>query len=226
MSPRRREAPGPRAVDTMTDAVRRGILQGSLAPGAPLREEELAREHGVSRHTARAVLARLADERLVRVEAYRGARVASLDDDELQALQELRGALETAALRLAVRRGPSGSLPPAAQAAVAEALADLEAAEAASDWLRTVAAHTAVHQALVDAGGSPRISEAYARLESELNLMLTRLRPEYPAGALTAEHRAYVEATLADPETVVRAHLAHSTALIREARVRGSVSAV
>ena len=43
-------APGPRAADLVADAVRAGILSGELAPGTPLREEELSATHGVSRH--------------------------------------------------------------------------------------------------------------------------------------------------------------------------------
>lgn len=209
--PRPGGTPGPRAADTVADAVRAGILSGDLAPGTPLREEELSAAHGVSRHTARTALARLTAERLVTAEPYRGVRVALLDDAALIALQQLRCALETEALRIVRDRGIR---PPD----VDDALDALAAAEASGDWPATLEAHARVHLALVDAAESPRIAEEYRRLDSEMHLLLTQVRPAYGAGELDAEHRAYVEAALTDPERAVRAHLDHSTRAILEER--------
>lgn len=209
--PRPGGTPGPRAADTVADAVRAGILSGDLAPGTPLREEELSAAHGVSRHTARTALARLTAERLVTAEPYRGVRVALLDDAALIALQQLRCALETEALRIVRDRGIH---PPD----VDDALDALAAAEASGDWPATLEAHARVHLALVDAAESPRIAEEYRRLDSEMHLLLTQVRPAYGAGELDAEHRAYVEAALTDPERAVRAHLDHSTRAILEGR--------
>ena len=203
--------PGPRAADVVADAVRRGILSGELSPGTPLREEELSATHGVSRHTARTALATLTAERLVTAEPYRGVRVSLLDDAALVALQHLRCALETEALRIVRDRGIR---PPDVDAA----LDALSAAEASGDWPATLEAHAHVHRALVDAADSPRIAEEYRRLDSEMHLLLTHVRPAYAPGALTTEHRAYVEEALADPERAVRAHLEHSTRAILEGR--------
>jgi DNA-binding GntR family transcriptional regulator len=203
--------PGPRAADLVADAVRAGILSGELAPGTPLREEELSATHGVSRHTARTALTRLAAERLVTAEPYRGVRVSLLDDDALVALQQLRCALETEAVRIARDRG----IRPAEVDAALDALA---AAEASGDWPATLDAHARVHLALVDAAGSPRIAEEYRRLDSEMHLLLTHVRPAYAPGALTEEHREYVEEAWADPQRAVRAHLEHSTRAILESR--------
>ncbi|MDQ1083071.1 MULTISPECIES: GntR family transcriptional regulator [Microbacterium] len=210
-APRPAAPTGPRAADLVADAVRTGILSGELAPGTPLREEELSAIHGVSRHTARTALATLTAERLATAEPYRGVRVALLDDDALVALQQLRCALETEALRI-VRE--VGIHPPGVDAA----LDDLAAAETAGDWPATLAAHARVHLALVEAAGSPRIAEEYRRLDSEMHLLLTHVRPAYAPGSLTAEHRAYVAAALADPERAVRAHLEHSTRAIIDGR--------
>ncbi|WP_292901383.1 GntR family transcriptional regulator [Microbacterium sp.] len=205
------DTPGPRAADVVAAAVRHGILSGELAPGAPLREEELSATHGVSRHTARTALARLTAERLVTAEPYRGVRVSLLDDDALVALQQLRCALETEALRIVRDRGIR---PPA----VDDALDALAAAETSGDWPATLDAHARVHLALVDAADSPRIAEEYRRLDSEMHLLLTHVRPAYAPGALATEHRAYVEEALADPERAVRAHLDHSTQAILDSR--------
>lgn len=209
--PRPGRTPGPRAADTVAEAVRAGILSGDLSPGTPLREEELSAAHGVSRHTARTALARLTAERLVTAEPYRGVRVALLDDAALIALQQLRCALETEALRIVRDRGIR-------PADVDDALDALATAEASGDWPATLEAHARVHLALVDAADSPRIAEEYRRLDSEMHLLLTQVRPAYGAGELDAEHRAYVEAALTDPERAVRAHLDHSTRAILDGR--------
>lgn len=206
-------APGPRAADVLADALRAGILSGELAPGTPLREEELSAAHGVSRHTARTALAALTAERLATAEPYRGVRVSLLDDDALIALQQLRCALETEAVRIVRERGIH---PPE----VDDALDDLDRAEAAGDWPATLDAHARVHLALVDAADSPRIAEEYRRLDGEMHLLLTHVRPAYAPGALTREHRAYVVEALRDPERAVRAHLAHSTRAILDGRRR------
>ncbi|MDQ1137818.1 DNA-binding GntR family transcriptional regulator [Microbacterium sp. SORGH_AS 1204] len=207
-------APGPRTADAVADAVRAGILSGDLAPGTPLREEELSTAHGVSRHTARTALAKLTADHLATAEPYRGVRVSSLDDDALVALQQLRCALETEALRIVRDRGIH---PPGVDAA----LDDLAAAEETGDWPATLAAHARVHLALVEAAGSPRIAQEYRRLDSEMHLLLTHVRPAYAPGSLTAEHRAYVALALADPERAVRAHLEHSTRAIIDGRRAG-----
>ncbi|BFM24404.1 GntR family transcriptional regulator [Microbacterium sp. che218] len=209
--PRRTGTPGPRAADLLADNIRAAILAGDLAPGTPLREEELSATHGVSRHTARTALATLTSERLAVAEPYRGVRVSLLDDDALIALQQLRCALETEALRIVRDRG---ICPPDVDAALAE----LATAEAAGDWPATLAAHARVHLALVDAANSPRIAEEYRRLDSEMHLLLTHVRPAYSPGALTTEHRTYVADALRDPERAVRAHLDHSTRAIIDGR--------
>lgn len=219
MSPRRREAaPGPTAVERLAATLRDAILErGDVAPGDPLREEDLARDHDVSRHTARAALALLRAERLVVAVPYAGARVATLDDAALVALQELRAALETEAVRLVTER--HGSPWPADVRMPMDAAVDaLAAAEAAGDWRATLHAHAAVHRAVVEAAESPRIAVAHAQLESEILLLLAHLRLDYPAGTLAEEHRRYLDALPERAGHAVRAHLDHSTALIRAAR--------
>jgi DNA-binding GntR family transcriptional regulator len=218
MSPRRREhAPGPTAAATLTQALRSRILGGDIAPGTPLRESELADRYGVSRHTVRTALAALGAERLVASEPYRGSRVAQVDDAALSALQDLRVALESEAVRL-MRERHGERWPPAVMAPIDAALRTLAAADADGDWRRTTMAHAAVHQAVVAAAGSPRITQAYARLDAEILLLLNHIRPDYPTGRLAKEHRRDILAMRRQGGSAVRAHLARSTALIRSAR--------
>lgn len=218
MSPRRRDVPRrPTADARLAEVLRAQILSGALAPGEPLREEEIARAHDLSRHTVRAALAALGAERLVQIVPYAGARVATLDDADLRGLQQLRAALESEAVRLVA--DTHGTLwPEALRAPIEAAIDELADAEARADWPATIRAHAAVHRAIVAAAASPRISEVHAALESEVLLLLTHVRPHYAPGALAAEHRTYLDELRRDGGAAVRAHLDHSTDLIRAAR--------
>jgi DNA-binding GntR family transcriptional regulator len=175
-------------VDALADALRARILDGELEPGAPLREQHLAAAYVVARHTVRAALRTLAGEGLVRIEVHRGARVTELAPADVETLGELRIALETEAARLALRRN-GGRLPPGVHAAQAT-LAD---AARTPGFAAITEAHEALHHAIVQAAGSPRIEAAHAALAGELRLFLTRLRPSYDGPALAAEHAALLE---------------------------------
>lgn len=213
----------PTAAAALAASLRAEIVGGTRTPGSPLREEELASAHELSRHTVRSALAALAAERLVEITPFRGARVTDLDDAALVALQQLRGALEAEAVRI-LRAAHGDRWPRAVREPLEAALDALADAEASGDWPRTTRAHAAVHQSLVAAAGSPRITEEYARLDAEILVLLTHVRPDYAGGALVREHRAYLRAVQRTGGDAVREHLAHSTALIRTAREAASVA--
>jgi DNA-binding GntR family transcriptional regulator len=90
------------SADAVASALREQILDGTLAAGLQLRQEDLARRFGVSRIPVREALGRLQAEGLVEHFANRGSVVASRSVDELLEMLEIRIALETCALRLAV----------------------------------------------------------------------------------------------------------------------------
>lgn len=175
----------PSTVDALADALRDRILDGGLPPGSRLNEVALAASYGVARHTLRAAIARLATESLVRVEPRRGAFVRVVTREELADLHHLRRAIELAALDLALVRGARFD----AARAAADALAAL-GAEAA--WAEVTRAHNAVHQALVDAAGSPRLSAASRAIEPELALLVRQIRPCYPPARMAELHLALV----------------------------------
>ncbi len=83
-------------------ALRIGVLEGILAPGARLRQEELAEAFGTSRIPVREALRALEYEGLVTSEPNRGFTVTSIDGDDVDEIYELRALLEGEAVRLAV----------------------------------------------------------------------------------------------------------------------------
>lgn len=114
------------AVERVTAALRDEILSGALAPGSPLREESAAERFDVSRHTVRAAFQRLVAERLAEAVAYRGVRVTSFDRAQVVALQQLRAALESEAVRIASDRFGGRRWPASASQGAEAALARLE----------------------------------------------------------------------------------------------------
>lgn len=90
--------------EAVTDALRQGILDGTLRPGTWLREVEVARELEVSRTPVRDAFRILAAEELVSMNANQGAVVAAMTSDDVLDLYAVRQALEAVAARLAARR--------------------------------------------------------------------------------------------------------------------------
>jgi DNA-binding GntR family transcriptional regulator len=191
-------------VDTLADALRAQILDGALPAGTPLREVELAAAYDVSRHTLRAALRRLAGERIVVVEPHRGARVASLDREQLVAFWELRTALEVEAARLALERH-GRRLPPAVHAAAARLSA--ACGRARPGWQAISDLHAGLHGAIVDASGSDRIRAAYATLAGELRLYVLQLRPTWSYERMAAHHEALVRGLEREGAEALRRHL-------------------
>lgn len=94
--------------NTMAEAavveLREAILSGDLAPGAPLRLEDLARRLGMSISPVREAVRRLETLGLAVHVPHRGARVSELAIDDLRDTYEVRLALETIAIRRAAVR--------------------------------------------------------------------------------------------------------------------------
>jgi DNA-binding GntR family transcriptional regulator len=90
--------------DTVYASLKRDILGGILAPGSPLREEELGRSHQVSRTPVREALSRLESEGLAARHPRSGLVVSDPSLDEIVDLYVLREALEGLAARLAAER--------------------------------------------------------------------------------------------------------------------------
>lgn len=89
--------------------VRADILSLELMPGERLTERGLENNFGASRTPARAALMRLETEGLVQRDG-RGWIVSPIDLAEIAALAELREAVETAAVRIAIERASDADI--------------------------------------------------------------------------------------------------------------------
>jgi DNA-binding GntR family transcriptional regulator len=112
--------------DQAADEIRARIVRGDFPPGAPLSENTLAAELGVSKTPIREALLRLSMEGLVTIRPQRGSFVFDMTAEEIVELGELRETLEVAALRLAAARDRA-ELVAELQTIVADMAAALEA---------------------------------------------------------------------------------------------------
>ncbi len=94
----------------VTEDLRDAILRGRLAGGTRLSQTGIASGYGVSPIPVREALRQLESEGLVKSAPHRGAVVASLSQEELRDLYDIRIALESLATRLAIPLAGAGDL--------------------------------------------------------------------------------------------------------------------
>lgn len=82
--------------------LRNKIIAGDFAPGEPLRQDEIAKAHGVSKIPVREALLKLEVDGFVLFRKNRGAVVRELSTEEILHLMDIRVALECKAIELAV----------------------------------------------------------------------------------------------------------------------------
>lgn len=92
-----------RANEIAYDYIQKGIMSGKFLPAQRLVESQLSEEIGVSRNTIRKALQKLESEKLVCIEANKGATVASLDFDQIQQYYEIRSVLEAIVIKSAAK---------------------------------------------------------------------------------------------------------------------------
>lgn len=194
------------AVGALADALRRRVLSGEIEPGTPLPEQEIAAAYGVARPTVREALARLVHEGLLRRERNRSAYVPEVTLADLDDLMFVRRPLEDL-----MAQAVAGRRVPEAEAA----LARMDVLGVDAPWSDAVAEHMALHQALIEAVGSPRLERLYGSLAAETRLGLVRLRRVYEErDVLVREHRELLDAIANGPAQAARkavaAHLGHS----------------
>ncbi len=100
---------GRKDLDRVLGELRRRIVSHELPPGAPLREQRLATEFGVSRARIRDTFGILEERGLIERTPNRGAIVARLQPDKINELFEVREVLEAQMVRLATEKAPAGT---------------------------------------------------------------------------------------------------------------------
>lgn len=96
--------------EQLAERIAVAVMQGELAPGERVREQDLSAHFGVSRGPVREALRILEGDGFVRIEPYRGATVTMASDREVQAALEMQIALFAAAARLAAEHADAGDI--------------------------------------------------------------------------------------------------------------------
>ena len=90
------------AADIVYEALRKAIIEGDLAEGENLRQDQIAQMFNVSRIPVREALSRLELHGLIATMRYKGAVVAGLSIEEIEEIFEFRALIEAEVIRLAV----------------------------------------------------------------------------------------------------------------------------
>jgi DNA-binding GntR family transcriptional regulator len=154
--------------DEVADRIREAIFNGAYAPGAQLREVELASALDVSRGPVREALLRLEREGLVRSAWHRGATVTTLSPQDLAELDSLRSALEPLAVEQVIAHASDEEIAAIEQAAERMARVD--------DEHEMVRRDIEFHDLVYAAAQHRRLEEAWQAIRSQVHLfLLTRI---------------------------------------------------
>jgi DNA-binding GntR family transcriptional regulator len=193
-------------VQLAVERLRRDILSGRSDPGERLVEEQLTRRLGISRAPLREAMRLLAQQGLVEHIPRRGARVATLSDEDVRELYEVRDVLERHAV---------ASMPADPDLTALRAVIDvMRKATEADDRLELANAHRRFHAEVVALGGNRQLVAMYESVLVRIQLyMAVNMRREAEvARAEDGVHRherllAAVEA--GDPDGIFKALNAH-----------------
>jgi DNA-binding GntR family transcriptional regulator len=215
--PRRRGHGGPRRNlhDGVVARLRDLIIEGEMTSGARLAERQLCDSLGVSRTPLREALKVLAAEGLVELLPNRGARVARLDESDIENMFEVMAALEALAGTLACSRISEAEL--AEIGALHHEMLAQYMRRALPEYFRL---NQAIHAAIVAAARNPILAATYHGLATRMRRAryFANLSDERWQHAV-AEHAAILEALRArDAERLAQLlaeHLRNKSAVLR-----------
>jgi DNA-binding GntR family transcriptional regulator len=130
------------------------IESGSLPPGAPLDERALAARFQVSRTPVREALQQLAARDLVRIAPRQGVSVARLSINQVRAIMESIGELESLVAKLAARR-----VDEPLRSTLDEAIQRCQDAAVQGGAAEYAIANTFFHETIYDGARNPYLSE-------------------------------------------------------------------
>jgi DNA-binding GntR family transcriptional regulator len=205
-----------RTADVVREALRDAILDGELGSDTRLREEELAREFGVSRTPVREALQQLSAEGFIDVQPHRGAVVTRLSVEDILAIYLVREVLEGVSARLAARRAT-----PEQCTSLLASVEEMEAQAATATPAEMADLNLDFHANLRHVADNRYLDRFLSQIEHAVR-RFGQTTYAYPGrtNASIAEHRAIVEAVVAhDPERAEAFAIQHMRGA-RQLRIR------
>jgi len=191
----------------VTQLLRQSLDRGRWASGAPLRQEEIAAEFGVSRVPVREALFQLQAEGLVQMVPNKGMYVRTVSAADLRELFRLRWLIESDVLNEAVPLHDAATIN-----RVETVQAALDKAHSVADW---IAGDREFHEALYAPARRPESMAIVRRLRFLVDrFYFARMKPGTRAQGWHQEHHALIRAIRRrDPGAaakVLQSHLAET----------------
>lgn len=193
------------------DQLRGMILDARFDLGEALSEDRLAASMGVSRTPVREALNMLQLQGLITILPQRGSYVFKPSEDDTRALCEFRMVAESQALSLSLVRSYEPAL-----AELRTAMAEMEAALNAQDYLACARADSRFHDVFFAHAGNAYLAEAYNLASGRVSALRAHLaRPSMMVRQqeVLREHGDIVEAflgrDLVRAGALLSAHVAH-----------------
>lgn len=159
--------------ESITQEIRRMLVEGELVPGQRLSEAALAENLDISRNTLREAFRVLTREGLLKHEPNRGVTVAEPDMASIIDIYRVRRFIECKAIAQGYPKHP-GTLH------MHEAVELGVRAREAKDWVVLGTANMMFHKSIVELADSPRLLVFYGQISAELRLAFGLLDdPQY-----------------------------------------------
>lgn len=178
-----------------TEAIRQLVLDGVIPTGGRVKDQELALALGVSRATVREAVRELVHQSLLVHEAYKGLRVASIDDQSWLELSQVRAALEVLGAQLVAAK-----LTPELDARLESAMDELREARDVADRNE---AHIALHALLQRLAGNEILEQTWALVEQRARVVLRIDYEVDPALDRVKTHEALLTAIRTKDDAVI-----------------------
>lgn len=175
--------------DEAYERIRHAIIDGSLPPGTPLRDADLAGQLGLSRAPVRQALLRLAEDRLVVSKPQSYTRVAEFVADDVRDAVRLVRALHELAVREALPRLDERQI-----AEMREANERFRAAVAGGDVGKAIEADDELHDIPVAACGNRAVAATLDRYTPLLRRLEYARFSSLPAHRSVARHEELIAA--------------------------------
>lgn len=204
----------PSRTEQVYEAIVDDICTGKLAPGTPLRQEQLAERFNVSRQPVQQALLLLRNQGLVREFGRRGLEVAPLDREFVSHLYDLRALLDGYAAKLAAARRSDDWL--------AEAAVIVHAGERAytdRSYAHMITADVEFHRSVVEASGNPLLVESAGVMWRNVQRVMGEVLLQGAGPAWVWEDHAAILDAIArgdgvHAEALARRHAEHGEQLI------------
>lgn len=191
--------------ERVADVIRSAIISGQLAPGAPIRDRQVAEELGVSRTPVRDALYRLHSEGLAEIKGRTGWAVTDFTAQDVHELFQLRMLLEPQGL-YALERSPD----PEKIAVIGSSFDGFQHPIPPERHLEYFTVDDDFHRYIVLCSGNRRLISIYNNLKDHIN------RGRY---ILSGSSASRLEDTLDEHTEIVNAVLAGDFARARESLI-------